>query len=298
MKFPPPSAFAKALMIILVMLTHPLAAEPLGVVASFSILGDLVREVGGARVAVTTLVGANGDAHVFEPTPNDARAIKSARLVVVNGLGLEGWMSRLIQSTGYRGPVVVASAGVMPRQGEGIGIDPHAWQNVNNVVRYVDNIVGALADIDPDHAADYRNNGLRYSAELGALDRSVRTAFSAIPADKRKVITSHEAFGYFGEAYGLSLLAPEGFSTDAEPTAQGVAALIRQIRRTGIKAIFIENMSDPRLIRQIAREAGATVGGQLFSDALSAADGPAATYVAMIKHNTATLVETLRPDAR
>ena len=271
------------------------AAPPLAVVATFSVLGDLVHEIGGERVTVTTLVGANGDAHVFEPSPADAKAVKSAALVVTNGFGLEGWMPRLFESTGYAGPVVVATTGVTPRTGfaETGGIDPHAWQNVANVRVYIANIAAALAKIDPADAAGYNANAAAYDAKLDALDREVRAAFAKVPAEKRKIITSHDAFGYYGAAYGLALLAPQGFSTESEPSAKAVAVLIDQIRKEKIAAIFIENMSDPRLIEQISKESGATVGGELFSDALSPADGPAATYLDMVRHNTRLITAAL-----
>lgn len=273
-------------------------ATSLKVVASFSILGDLVQQVGGNRVVVTTLVGPDGDAHVFEPTPANARAIGEAGLVVTNGLGLEGWMPRLIHSTGYRGPVVVATEGVVRRtgfsedHGRG-GVDPHAWQNVVNSEIYVRNILAGLVDADPPGGDVYRANAAAYTARLEALDRFVRDAFKRVPVADRKIITSHDALGYYGDAYGLTLLAPLGFSTEADASAKTVAALIRQIRNEHIKAIFIENMSDSRLIAQISREAGAKVGGRLFSDALSLAAGPAASYEAMIRHNTGQIIEAL-----
>ena len=277
---------------VLLTAAPPVVAAPLEVVASFSVLGDLVRQVGGQHVRVTTLVGPDGDVHVFEPTPTDAQAIQSARLVVINGLGLEGWMTRLLQSTGYRGPVLVAAAGVTPRPDPG-GIDPHAWQNVANVRRYVQAIADALSRADPPNAAAYQAAGAAYDDRLADLDREVRAAFAGIPVDERKIITSHDAFGYYGAAYGLTLLAPAGVSTETEPSARTVGALITQIRRDRIKAIFIENMNDPRLIQLIARESGATIGGQLFSDALSSAAGPAATYLDMIRHNTRQITGAL-----
>ena len=277
------------------------AEAALPVVASFSVLGDLVHEIGGDLVSVTTLVGPDGDVHVFEPSPDDARAIGAARLVVVNGLGLEGWMSRLIAASGYRGPVVVASDGVTPRrgfagagEGPGGGTDPHAWQNVANVERYARNLGEGLALADPLHAAEYRAGAAAYIVRLEALDREVRAAFATVERARRKIITSHDAFGYFGDAYGLTLLAPLGFGTESEPSAKAVGALIDQIRRERIKAIFIENMSDPRLIQQIARESGAVVGGRLFSDALSPAGGPAVSYLEMVRHNVRLLIESLQ----
>ncbi len=269
-------------------------AAPVKVVASFSVLGDLVKEIGGGDVDVTTLVGPNGDVHVFEPTPADARAIKAAQLVVINGLGLEGWMPRLFQSTGYQGPVVVATEGILPRMGFGDGgLDPHAWQNVANVKRYVATIAEGLSKVDAAHHPDYQARLSTYLTKLEALETDVRAAFAAIPLGKRKIITSHDAFGYYGDAYGLLLLAPVGLSTEAEPSARTVASLIDQIRKEQVKAIFIENMNDPRLVKRIVEDAGATVGGELFSDALSPPEGPAATYLQMIHNNTVLITGAL-----
>ncbi len=284
---------------VFAMVTAPAWAAPLPVVASFSVLGDLVHQIGGDLVSVTTLVGPDGDAHVFEPSPDDARAIGAARLVVINGLGLEGWMSRLIAASGYRGAVVTASEGVTPRTGfsrpgeGGGGLDPHAWQNVANAALYAMAIGEGLVKADPAHAAEYRAGAAAYIGKLEQLDGEVRAAFTAIDRSLRKIITSHDAFGYFADAYGLTLLAPMGFGTESEPSAKAVGALIDQIRRERIKAIFIENMSDPRLVQQIARESGARVGGRLFSDALSPAGGPAATYIEMVRANVKLIVESL-----
>ena len=269
-------------------------AAPLRVVVSFSILGDLVREVGGGDVAVTSLIGPDADAHVFEPSPDQARLVARAQLFVVNGLGLEGWMTRLVQSAHYRGPVVVASAGVTPIDATEPGEskpapDPHAWQDVGNALIYADNIARELGRVDPAHAESYRERLQRYKAELEALDRRVRAAIAGIPEAKRQVITTHDAFGYYGRAYGVRFLAPEGLTTDSEPSAQAIARLIRQIRREGIKALFLENISDPRMMQELARETGATLGPPLYSDALSRPDGPAPTYIRMVDYNTAAL---------
>lgn len=297
---------------VLAMLTAgpAFAADRLPVVASFSILGDMVGRVGGDRVSVTTLVGPDGDAHVYEPTPDDVKAVAAAKLLVVNGLGFEGWMDRLAEASGYGGPVTVASQGVAPREmaeeedhhdhaeaahaeHDHHGVDPHAWQDVANAVTYVKNIAAGLDAADPEGKATYDANAAAYVAELEALDAEVRTAMAALPADRRKIITSHDAFGYFGAAYGLELLAPEGVSTESEATAADVAGIIRQIREDAIPAIFVENIKDRRLIDQIAAETHAVVGGELYTDALSAKDGPAPTYVDMIRHNIGTLTAAL-----
>ena len=272
-----------------------LAAEtPVRVVVSFSILDDIVHEVGGRDVAVTSLIGREANEHVFEPRPDQVRLVTQARLFVVNGLGLEGWLPRLVQSAQYRGPLVVATEGIVPitvteADETAPTPDPHAWQDVRNGVIYAENIARTLAAADPGHAAAYRQRFTHYRAELEALDRRVRETTAAIPAEKRRVITSHDAFAYYGRAYGVAFLAPEGVNTESEPSAKTVAGLIRQIRRDGIKALFLENISDPRLMREIARETGATLGPPLYSDALSGPQGPAPTYIRMIEYNTAAL---------
>ena len=264
------------------------------VVVSFSILEDIVREVGGGDVAVTSLIGRDANEHVFEPSPDQVRLLTQAQLFVVNGLGLEGWLTRLIQSARYRGPVVVAAEGITPitttEAGKAIpSPDPHAWQDARNGIVYAENIVRALAGTDPGRAGAYRERLGYYRAELEALDRQVRDRLKSIPAEKRRVITTHDAFSYYGRAYGITFMAPEGLNTESEPSAKTVAALIRQIRREGIKALFLENISDPRLMEEIARETGAGLGPPLYSDALSAPDGAAPTYIRMIEHNTVTL---------
>ena len=270
----------------------PLAARAapgkLEVVATITILGDMVKEVGGAHVALTTLVGPDGDAHAFEPSPADARALSAADLVVVNGLGLEGWMDRLIRASGYHGPVVVASRGVVPRnldEDDGTVADPHAWQDLENGHRYVVNIEAALAAADPVHAADYQAAADRYLAALDAMDAHVRTEIAEVPPERRKVVSSHDAFGYFGQAYGVEFVAPQGISEHAEPSAADMARLIDQIRREHIKVLFLENALSPRLVEQIGRETDAVVGGTLYADALSPPDGPAPTYLDMFRHN-------------
>ncbi|GJD75851.1 metal ABC transporter substrate-binding protein [Methylobacterium goesingense] len=277
-------------------------APKLKAVATFSILGDLVAQVGGDRVAVTTLVQPNADAHGYTPAPSDARTLAEARIVVVNGLGLEGWIDRLIKASGTRAPVVVASAGIKPIEasdddhghGHAHHDDPHAWQNVANVKRYVTNIRDALVRVDPEHAGTYADNAKTYLATLDDLDAEVRAAIAAIPSAQRRVITTHDAFGYFTAAYGLSFIAPQGVSTDSEASPRDVARIIRQIRQEKVPAVFLENIADPRLMQQIARESGAAIGGKVFSDALSGPDGPAANYVMMMRNNVSAFTAALR----
>jgi zinc/manganese transport system substrate-binding protein len=264
------------------------AAGKLKVVATITILGDMVAQLGGEHVALTTLVGPDGDAHAYEPTPSDAKALSAADLVVVNGLGLEGWMNRLIEASGYHGPIAVASQGVNPRYIDEDGktvTDPHAWQDLENGHRYVVNIETALAEVDPARAADYQAAAKTYLAAIDAMDGQVRRAIAEVPPEHRKVVSSHDAFGYFGAAYGVEFVAPQGISEDAEPSAADMRKLIDQIRTEHIKVLFFENALSPRLVQQIGRETGAVVGGTLYADALSKPDGPAPTYLDMFRHN-------------
>jgi zinc/manganese transport system substrate-binding protein len=280
-------------LICLVALTSPLRAqERLSVVASFSILGDFVRNIGGDRINVTTLVGPNADVHVYTPAPANAKTIAGAKLVIVNGLGLEGWLPRLVQSAGGKATIVVASSGIAPLK-LGAEADPHAWQSVGNAKIYVANIRDALASADAADGAVFRANAERYLAALDTLDAEVRAAVEKIPPERRKVISTHNAFGYFAEAYGIEFIAPLGVSTETEPSARDVAGIIGQIKRAKIPAVFLENMSDDRLIGRIAAETGAKVGGTLFSDALTDEKGDAPTYIAMVKHNIRALTSAL-----
>ena len=268
------------------------AADRLNVVASFSILGDLVRQVGGSSVNVTTLVGPDGDAHVYVPTPADAKKIADAKLVFVNGLGLEGWLPRLVQSAGNKATIVIATTGIAPLK-LGPDADPHAWQSPLNAKIYVANIRDALAAVDPADAEVFKSNANAYLAKLDALDGEVRQAVAQIPENRRKVISTHRAFGYFAAAYGVEFVAPVGVSTESEASARDIAGIITQIRLAKIPAVFLENISDPRLIRQIAAETGARVGGTLYSDSLTGEKGDSPTYIDMVRHNIQALTSAL-----
>jgi zinc/manganese transport system substrate-binding protein len=265
------------------------AQDKLKVLATFSILGDLVKNVGGDRVEVATLVGPNSDAHVYAPAPADAKKVADAKVVIVNGLGYEGWMSRLAKASGSKAPVVVASKGVKERKAPGGhghgGADPHAWQSVANAKIYVANIRDALIAADPAGKAAYEANAAAYLGKLDALDADVKAAVAAIPADRRKIISTHDAFGYFQQAYGVEFIAPQGVSTEAEPSARDVARIITQVRKQKIPAVFLENISDARLMERIAHESGARIGGKLYSDALTDDKGDAPTYLDMMRHN-------------
>ncbi|OYX88554.1 MAG: ABC transporter substrate-binding protein [Azorhizobium sp. 35-67-5] len=297
----------------------PAAAAPkLPVVASFSILGDFVKNVGGDRIALTTIVGPNGDSHVYQPTPADAKKIAAAKVVFVNGLGFEGWMDRLVKASGTKATVIVATKGITPRErtatepqeedehdhgkakGKGKAhahdhgpIDPHAWQSIANAKIYVANIRDGLIAADPAGKAEYEANAAAYLAKLDALEAQVKASVAAIPADRRVIITSHDAFGYFGDAYGVKLLAPEGVSTETEASAKDVGRIIRQIKSQKVPAVFLENVTNPKLVDRIAKESGAKVGGTLYSDALSDDKGPAPTYIDMMQSNVQKLSSAL-----
>ena len=268
------------------------AQDRLNVVATFSILGDFARNVGGERVSVTTLVGPDGDVHVYTPAPADARKIADAKLVVINGLGLEGWLSRLTQSAGGKAAMITASQGITPRK-RGADADPHAWQSVANARIYVANIRDALLAADSAGAGIYRDNAQAYLAKLDALERDVRAAVAQIPPARRKVISTHDAFGYFAAAYGIEFIAPQGVSTESEASARDIAAIITQIKTSKIPAVFLENISDPRLMRQISTETGARIGGTLYSDSLTGEKGDAPTYIDMVRHNIKALTSAL-----
>ena len=279
--------------------------KPVDVVATFSILGDLTKQVGGDLVRVHTLVGPDGDAHTYKPTPNDSKALSEADLVIENGLGMEGWVDRLVSASGFKRHVALASEGVPPRQmdaeeeeehghAEGGKVpDPHAWQDIANARIYIKNIAAALAKVRPDEAEAFRAKAAAYDAELAKLDAWVKTELGAIPAEQRKIITSHDAFGYFGAAYGVTFLAPQGISTEVTPTATQVAKLVEQMKTEKVRRVFFENMASPKLVTQLAKDGGASVGKPVYSDALSKADGPAATYVAMFRHNVAQFKEAM-----
>lgn len=283
---------------VLASLSPALAQSPakLPVVATFSILADLARAVGGDRVTVIALVGPNGDPHVYQPTPEDAKNLNAAKVILVNGLGLEGWLDRLIKASGATVAPAVATKGIAPRKMEEdgkIGADPHAWQSIPNAEIYVANIRDALIAADPAGAGAYRANSTAYLAKLADLDKEVRTTLAKIPPERREIITTHDAFGYFGATYDFKFIAPEGVSTETEASARDIAKIIRQIKAEKIPAVFLENVTDPRMIKRIGEESGATIGGTLFSDALSPPDGPAATYLDMMRNNIRQLTDAL-----
>jgi zinc/manganese transport system substrate-binding protein len=285
------------LIFVVLVTAAPLRAQDrlkdrLNVVASFSILGDFVRNVGGERVSVTTLVGPDGDVHVYTPAPADAKKIAEAKLLVINGFGLEGWLPRLLQAAGSKAPIIIATRGIAPLK-LGSDADPHAWQSVANAKIYVANIRDALVAADPADAEIFRANAENYLGQLDALDREVRQAIARIPQGRRKVISTHDAFAYFASAYGIEFIAPEGVSTESEASARDIAGIITQIRTSKVPAVFLENISDDRLMRRIAAETGDRIGGTLYSDSLTGEKGDAPTYIELVRHNIKALTRAL-----
>jgi len=270
----------------------PASADDINVVASFSILGDMVEQVVGEHATVTTIVGPDADAHVYQPSVADAKAVAEADVIFVNGLGFETWSDTLIAESGTEGAVFVVTEGVTPVMVDG-ETDPHAWNALTNGVIYVQNITVAMSEALPDHADDFAANAAAYIAQLEALDAETKSKLAELPADRRTVVTAHDAFGYLADAYGLTFLAPVGIDTEAEPSAQELAALITQLREEQVAALFVENITSPALVQQISDETGIEIGGQLFSDALSERGGPATSYLAMFQHNLGTLLTAL-----
>ena len=317
------SALKSATALAAFSLSFPLASwaeEPLPVVATFSILGDMVERIGGEHIALTTLVGPDGDAHVYQPTPKAARLVAEADVLFLNGLEFEGWLERLAESASFDGAMVVATKGVVPiafdehddhddhadhddhddhdehddHAGHDHGAyDPHAWHSLENAVIYANNIAAGLAQADPENAGDYYANRAAFISEIETLSADIEAMMKRLPADKRTVVTPDDAFGYFAASYDLTFVAPQGMSTESEASAGDVAALITQIREDSISAVFIESITDNRMMEQIANETGATIGGTLYSDALSAQSGPASTYLDMMRHNATTLIDAL-----
>jgi zinc/manganese transport system substrate-binding protein len=270
------------------------APDRLKVLATFSILADFVTVVGGERVAVTSLVGHNGDTHVYSPAPADAKKIAEAKVVVTNGLGFEGWLGRLVQASGTNAKVVETATGIATLKLAGGHPDPHAWQSVVNAKTYVINIQDALIAADPSGQPDYEANATAYLAKLEVLDLELKRMVAGIPAERRRIISAHSAFGYFQQAYGIEFVAPQGGATDSEASARDVARIITQIRQQKIPAVFLENIADPRLMERIAKESGARLGGKLYSDALTDRNGDAPSYIDMMRHNMRQIVAALK----
>lgn len=285
----PPVLWALCLFMLAAPTTH---AAPLQVVTSFSILSDMVREIAGEDAVVSSLVGPNADAHAYEPTPAAVRQLASANLVFINGLRFEGWIDRMVRMSGYKGPIVVATEGITPRTVNGAA-DPHAWHSPAHARIYIQNIAQALAKAAPSRAAVFEQRATDYGLRLEAIDQKTRQQLATLPPERRKIITAHDAFGYLGQAYQITLLAPQGWNASTQASAGQVGRLIRQIKAQKVSAIFVENITDPRLLQRIASESGAVVGGTLYSDALSLPGGPADTYLKLMAHNLTSIQEVL-----
>jgi len=282
-------------LLILVVPAAAHAEKKLKVVTTFSILGDIVSNIGGDKIEVTTLVGPNADAHEYEPTPEAVKRVGDADIVIANGLGFEGWIGRLIVSSGYSGPVVIAAKNITAMNaGEKLETDPHAWQSVTNVINYTAAIRDGLIEADPAHSAQYKNNTENYLKELNSLESWINAQINTIPKEQRSVISNHDAFQYYGRYYGIHFIAPTNVSNSESPSAASVAHIVDVIRRDKIRAVFLENFGDDKIIRQLEQDAGAYAGGVLFPDALSTPAGPASTYVNMMKHNTKLLVDGMK----
>jgi len=280
----------------LLLLCLPLGAfAGVRVITSFSVLGDLVRQIGGERVSVVSLVGPDQDAHVFQPSPADVKQLATARIFVVNGLGMEGWISRLTRSAGFRGATIVATRGIAPiREAGETEVDPHAWHDPVRLQRYIGNIEDGLVKADPAGAPVYHQRAQALSRRAESLDKWAQAQFASVPAARRKVVTSHDAFGYLGNRYQINFMAPQGISTDAEASAMGVAKLVRQLRAEQVKAVFFENMTDQHLLKQISNEAHVRVSDKLYSDALSVPGGPADSWEKMFRYNVTTIMRSLK----
>ena len=272
------------------------AGEKPIVATTFSILADLAERIGGDHVQVVTLVGPNGDAHAFEPGPRQSAELSEATMLIANGLGFEPWLARLEESSGFAGKAIIASDGVatLAWNSQPATADPHAFQDAANAEIYAANIAKALAAADPAHAADFKANADALIAAMDNLDKELKAEFAAIPQEHRRVLTSHDAFQYFGKAYGIEFVAVQGISTEAEPTAQDLAKIVRQARAGHLSAVFLENMADPRLAETVARESGVRLGGELYADALSEPDGPAPDYLSLMRFNARQLLAAMQ----
>lgn len=295
---------------LLLAIASPAAAqERLNVIASFSIIGDFAKEVGGDAIELTTLVGPNSDAHVYEPRPADARALAGADVILVNGLDFEGFMTRLIDASGSEGTITVLTDGAKiiedPAGGHyhyvnGEAIfhaaphDPHAWQSISNAKVYAGNIAEAFCEADAARCETYRKNAEAYDEKLDALAAEIDIMFEGLPQDRRVAVVTHNAFRYFGDEHGVTFLSPQGVSTEAEASAADVAGLVREMREKNAAAVFAENISDTRLIEQIAQEAGQEVSGTLYSDVLSEEGGSAPSYIDMMTRNAELITSSMK----
>ena len=269
-------------------------AKPL-VVASASIFADMAREIGGDAVEVRSIVPIGGDPHLHEPTPSDATLVNSADLILRNGLTFEGWLNELIAYSGSDAEVVTITEGIRPIESLDYAnaTDPHAWMDASLGLIYLRNIKNALVRLDSANREMFELNYEVYRRQIRALDDEIRTAVQRIPEGQRVLITSHDAFQYFGRRYGLALEAVLGVSTDAEVQTSDIARLTRTLQARRVPAIFIESTINPKLLQQIASDNGVCIGGSLYADSLGDAESPAPTYYDMLRHNADVIVAAL-----
>jgi zinc/manganese transport system substrate-binding protein len=277
------------------------AADKPRVVATFSVIGDMVRNVAGDRVELTTIVGPGGDTELYQPTAADAGAVARAQVLFMNGLNdqFEPWLEPLLKKADFKGTKVVVSRGakILTAEDEhtsdgrekAAAIDQHAWLDTRNGTVYVKNIAEALARADAANAASYREAAARYTKEIEAAGEWARAEMKTVPAAKRRVISSHDSLQYLAKEFAITLISIHGWTNDTEPSAAQLAALARQIKQERVRALFLDNMTDPRATERVAQETGVTIAGTIYGDALSKPGGEADSYIKMLRHNIAVL---------
>jgi zinc/manganese transport system substrate-binding protein len=291
-----------ALLAITIAPSLPAAAvDRMKVVATFSVIGDMVANIAGDHVDLTTIVGPDGDTEEYEPTAGDVPKMAGARLLFMNGLNddFEPWLDQLSKQAKFAGTKVIVTRGVKaltaddehPNGGKpkAVILDQHAWMNPRNGLIYVRNITDALVRADPANADDYRTRSAAYTQELRALDGWAHAEMDAVPVAKRRALASHDSLQYFANAFGITMISVNGWTNKSEPSAADLARLTDQIRREHVKALFLDSITDPKAMERISKETGAVIGGTLFGDALSGPDGEAGTYIALIRHDVTTV---------
>lgn len=275
------------------------AQEKKTVVATASMMADMTKNIAGGMVNVECIVPIGGDPHLHEPTPRDAQMVNRADLIIKNGLTFEGWLDELIENSGTKAKTVRVTEGIQPIKSVEYenSADPHAWMDANLGLAYIKNIKDALTELDPDNADIYAFNYGVYKTQLEDLDQYIKTEIQKIPAQKRVLITSHDAFQYYGRAYGIRLEAILGTSTDAEAQTSDIIRLNKVIKTSNVPALFVESTINPKLLKQLAKDNDIEIGGQLYADSIGDEASPAPTYIDMLKHNTNVIVKALSSES-
>jgi ABC-type Zn uptake system ZnuABC Zn-binding protein ZnuA len=265
------------------------------VLSTASMMNDMAKNIGGDNFSYSTVVPIGSDPHLYEPTPGDARACHGASIILMNGLTFEGWLAKLIENSGTEAQIKTITEGVVAIASEQYtnATDPHAWMSAANGLIYSQNIRDVFIAFIPEKEQEFRSNYTRYKADIEALDQYISRKIASIPEEKRILITSHDAFQYYGRRYHISLEAILGTSTDADVQTSDVQRLNEVIRTTPVPAVFIESTISPRLLGQIAKDNGIVIGGKLYADSLSEEDGPAGTYLKMLRYNTDVIYDGL-----